>query len=114
MKLRIALLAATAGLAFSSMANAAGNPQTFAMMNQNDCFSCHAVEQKIVGPAYKDVAARYHGSHASTATIAMLAEKIIKGGNGHWNGMTGGLAMTPHPTLTVAQAEAMAKWVLAQ
>ena len=104
--------AAAAVLALSGIANAAGNPATKNMMEKSDCFTCHADGHKLVGPAYQQVAARYHG--ASAATIATLAEKVIKGGNGNWNQETGGIPMTPHPQLTLAQAKAMVKWVLAQ
>lgn len=82
-----------------------------AMMQKAGCFACHAVDHKIVGPSYKDVAKRYKGQRGATV---MLAEKVIKGGAGHWNAITGGVPMPPHPNLTKAQAEAMVKWVLAR
>ena len=108
------ILAAAAVLSLSGIANAAGNPAVKNMMEKSDCFTCHAVDNKLVGPSYKEVAGRYHGSKASAVTVAMLAQKIIKGGNGNWNQETGGVPMTPHPQLTMAQAKAMVKWVLAQ
>ena len=114
MNIQAALCAATVFLSLSGVAQAVGNPQVKAMMDKSDCFSCHAVDHKLIGPAYQEVAKRYHGKKASAATIAMLAEKIIKGGNGNWNAETGGIPMTPHPQLSKQQAEAMVKWVLAQ
>ncbi len=108
------VFAAAAVLSLSGTANAAGNPAVKNMMEKSDCFTCHALDHKLVGPSYQEVAARYHGNKASAATVTMLAEKILKGGNGNWNQETGGMPMTPHPQLTVAQAKAMVKWVLAQ
>jgi cytochrome c len=95
------------------MARAAAvpNPAIKSLMNTQGCFACHAVDMKIVGPAYAWVAYRF--AHRKGA-VAMLAHKIMAGGAGEWNPWTGGIAMPPHPTLTLAQAEAMARWVLAQ
>lgn len=82
-----------------------------ALMEQSDCFSCHAVDQKIVGPSFKDVAKRYRGKSGATA---QLADKIIKGGAGNWNAVTGGVSMPPHPQLSKEDAAAMVKWILSQ
>ena len=60
---------------------------------------------KLIGPAYKDVAAKYENTEPNRK---MLAEKIIKGGQGVW----GEIPMAPHADLTQAQAEAMAMYVL--
>lgn len=81
------------------------------LMEKSDCFSCHAVDQKIVGPSFKDVAKRYRGKSGATA---QLADKVIKGGSGNWNAVTGGAAMPPHPQLSREEATAMVKWVLSQ
>ena len=70
-----------------------------------DCLTCHKVDEKSVGPAYKDVAAKYE---ATEANISMLADKIIHGGQGVW----GTVPMTPHPDLSKADAEQMVKYVL--
>ncbi|MHB1543388.1 MAG: c-type cytochrome [Gammaproteobacteria bacterium] len=80
-------------------------------MNTQGCFACHAANMKIVGPAYGWVAYRF--AHQKGA-VQKLAHKIITGGAGEWNAWTGGIAMPPHPNLSLAQAEAMARWVLAQ
>jgi cytochrome c len=80
-------------------------------MKQQGCFVCHAVDAKIVGPAYAWVAYRYRGDKNA---VVHLADKIIHGGAGVWNPWTGGIPMPPHPNLTLAQAEAMARWVLAR
>ncbi|EQD27147.1 cytochrome c, class I, partial [mine drainage metagenome] len=86
-------------------------PAIQSQMNAQGCFACHAVDMKIVGPAYGWVAYRF--AHQKDA-VQKLAHKIISGGAGEWNAWTGGIAMPPHPDLSLAQAEAMARWVLAQ
>lgn len=98
-------------LAAPVAAFAAGSPQVKQEMTANGCFACHAVTHKIVGPAYGWVAYHYHNN---PTTIAYLARKIISGGTGYWNPWTGGVPMVPHPQLTLAQAEQMASWVMAQ
>lgn len=72
----------------------------------SDCFSCHAVDHKLVGPAYQDVAERYAGK--GDAEVKALVQKIRKGGSGHW----GDIPMTPHPQLSDADLTAMVTWIL--
>lgn len=69
------------------------------------CTSCHKEKEKLVGPAYLDVAKRYP---ATEANIAMLATKIITGGKGHW----GEIPMTPNPGVTEADSREMVKYIL--
>ena len=80
------------------------------LVNANGCFACHSVDTKMVGPSFKMVADKYRGQKGADE---MLAKKIIAGGNGHWNDVTGGVMMPPHPGMSMDQAEAVAKWVLA-
>lgn len=80
-------------------------------MSSQGCFACHAVDTKVVGPAYAWVAYHYRGD---TQAVLYLAHKIIHGGAGYWNPWTGGIAMPAHPQLSLAQAEAMARWVLSR
>jgi cytochrome c len=75
------------------------------LVAKNDCLTCHKVSEKAVGPSYQDVAAKYESTDAN---IKMLAEKVIKGGQGVW----GQVPMTPHPQLSQADAEQMVKYVL--
>ncbi len=82
------------------------------LMAGQGCFACHAIHSKLVGPAYAWVAYRYRSDVG--VAVVKLAHKIISGGAGYWNPWTGGLAMPAHPTLTLAEAEAMAHWVLAR
>jgi cytochrome c len=81
-----------------------------AMANQElaqkkNCMACHALDKKLVGPAYKDVAAKYAKDKDAAKK---LAEKIIKGGSGVW----GPVPMPANTQVTPAEAETLAKWVL--
>ncbi len=71
----------------------------------SDCLTCHKVEEKLVGPAYRDIANKYP---ANQATIDTLAAKVISGGAGNW----GDMAMTPHPALSTADAQLMVTYVM--
>ena len=82
------------------------DPATEAMMKGSDCFTCHSVNAKIIGPAYKDVAKKYR--HVPGAE-ARLVKKVRAGGSGVW----GAIPMVAHPQLSNAQLHAMVKWVLA-
>lgn len=84
------------------------NPEYQKGMNlvaQNNCLTCHQVSGSSTGPAYDDVANKYLPTEAN---IDMLAQKVISGGSGHW----GSVPMTPHPTLSMADAQAMVKYIL--
>lgn len=75
-----------------------------ALAKAKRCLACHQVEKKMIGPAYKDVAQRYHGdAHAADH----LAHKIQKGGSGVW----GEIAMPPN-NVTPEEAKTLAQWVL--
>jgi cytochrome c len=75
------------------------------LIASSDCASCHREREKLLGPAYHDVAAKYPDTPAN---VAMLAGHIIKGGAGHW----GDIAMTPHPGLSESDAKEMVRYVL--
>ena len=72
----------------------------------NDCKTCHKINEKLVGPAFHDIAVKYAG--ASDATIDTLASKVIHGGSGNW----GQVPMTPHPSLSKEDAVTVVKYVL--
>ena len=76
-----------------------------ALAKANNCMACHAVDKKLVGPAYKDVAKK-HGNNA--ADTDKLAEKIIKGGSGVY----GAIPMPANPKVSEADAKKLAAWVL--
>lgn len=75
------------------------------LIAKSDCLTCHKVEEKVVGPAYRDVAKKYANT---PGMVDSLASKIIHGGHGNWGDMN----MTPHPTLAREDAQAMAKYIL--
>lgn len=72
------------------------------------CVACHAIDKKLVGPAYRDVATKYRGDSAAPAR---LAEKVRHGGNGVW----GQVPMMPHPADRIGDDDlkAVIAWVLA-
>jgi|SRR5450830_1031124 cytochrome c len=75
-----------------------------ALAQKKNCLACHSVEKKVVGPAYKDVAAKYAGQNVT----AKLATKVMKGGAGVW----GAVPMPANPQVSQAEAETLVKWVL--
>ena len=102
MKLVPIALLATAALAISGQAAAAADGEAIA--KAKGCFSCHALDKKLVGPAYKDVAAKYKGDAKAPAA---LAAKIKAGGKGAW----GEMPMPPN-NVTDDEAKKLAAWVL--
>jgi cytochrome c len=74
------------------------------LAKSKNCLACHSVDNKIVGPAYKDVAAKYAGQKDAAAK---LADKIQKGGSGVW----GQVPMPPNQ-VTPDEAKRLATWVL--
>lgn len=76
-----------------------------ALVAASDCKTCHHTDNKIIGPSHKEVAQKYEFTEAN---VKMLAEKIIKGGQGVW----GQIPMTPHPDVKQEDAEKMARYVL--
>ena len=69
------------------------------------CLSCHGLDNRIVGPAFRDVAKRYKGQDG---VEAKLVEKLRQGGSGSW----GPLPMPPNPDLAAADASTLVRWVL--
>jgi cytochrome c len=72
-----------------------------------NCMACHAVANKVVGPAYKDVAAKYAGQKGAEDK---LVQKVIKGGSGVW----GPVPMPANPQVSEAEAHSLVKWILEQ
>jgi cytochrome c len=102
-----AILPFVCWVAVSASAEAASSeePRGEHLVKANDCTSCHAVDRKVVGPAYRDVATKYRGQPNA---VEKLAQKIGQGGSGDW----GQVPMTPHPGLTTAQLKQMVAWIL--
>ena len=75
------------------------------LLQASGCLSCHSVEEKIVGPAFKSVAAKYANDPDAIGT---LSQSIKNGSRGKW----GRMAMPPHSTLTNAELASLAGWVM--
>jgi cytochrome c len=91
----VALLALAAGPALADEA----------LARSKNCFSCHTVDKKLVGPSYKEVAVKYAGQKDA---VDKLAAKIQKGGSGVW----GSVPMPPNGQVNEAEAKKLAGWVL--
>lgn len=76
-----------------------------ALAKAKNCLACHSVDKKLVGPAYKDVAAKYKGD---AGAAAMLAERVQKGGSGTW----GQIPMPPNPQVNADEAKKLVEWIL--
>ena len=76
-----------------------------ALATAKNCMACHAIDKKLVGPAYKDVAAKYAGDKTAADK---LATKIMKGGSGVW----GPVPMPANTQVNEAEAKKLAAWVL--
>ena len=80
------------------------------LAKKSGCLACHSVATKIVGPAWKDVAAKYKGDAGARD---MMIEKIKKGGKGNWTDVTGGVPMPPYsPRVSDADIEVLADFIL--
>ena len=75
-----------------------------ALIAKSDCLTCHKTDAKLIGPAYKDVSAKYEHTEAN---IELLAGKVLKGGGGVWSPVP----MTPHPQLSLEDAKQMVKYI---
>jgi cytochrome c len=73
------------------------------LATKSGCMACHAVDKKLVGPAYQDVAKKYKASDE-----AMLIEKVRKGGKGNW----GQIPMPPNAAVKDEDLKTLVKWVL--
>ncbi len=98
------LIAVAAGLAASAALPAFAQAD---LAQKKNCMACHAVDKKLVGPAYKDVAAKYAGQ---ADAVDKLAAKVVKGGAGVW----GPVPMPANPQVTEAEAKQLVAWVLTQ
>jgi cytochrome c len=104
MKKTLAMTAALAALGFAAGAQAQGAAK---LAQSKGCLACHQVDKKLVGPAYKDVAAKYRTDKTAQAK---LVKKVREGGQGVW----GPVPMPPNSTVSEKEAETLVKWVLSQ
>lgn len=95
--------------AVASTSSAVDNPdfdKGLALAAASDCGGCHKVDERLIGPGYREIAAKY--SSKSDTVLPYLASKIIKGGSGVW----GQVPMAAHPGVSKEDATAMAKYIL--
>lgn len=97
------VLIGIAATALVSHAAFAADPMDLA--KSKNCLACHAVGNKVVGPAYKDVAAKYAGQKDAEAK---LVQKVLKGGAGVW----GPVPMPANTQVSEAEAHTLVKWIL--
>ncbi|MBB3117893.1 MULTISPECIES: c-type cytochrome [Telluria group] len=100
---RILMVGAVVVSAFASQAALANAD----LAKAKNCMACHAVANKLVGPAYKDVAAKYAGQKDAETK---LVQKVLKGGSGTW----GAIPMPANPQVSEAEARTLVKWILTQ
>lgn len=98
MKRALITLALTLSVAAPAMAD-------LALAQSKNCMACHAVDKKLVGPSYKDVAGKYAGQKDAADK---LAAKIVKGGSGVW----GPVPMPANTQVNDADAKKLAAWIL--
>jgi cytochrome c len=91
-----------AGAVFITAPAAANNEE---LAKKNNCLACHTVDTKLIGPPYKEVAAKYKSDPAAAAA---LVEKVKKGSSGVW----GQIPMPPNTTVSDADAKALVDWIL--
>jgi len=105
MKLALAALAAVtlpmAGNASAALDKAAAD----ALMKKDGCAACHAVDKKVIGPSYQDVAAKYV---AEKDAVAKLSKKVKDGGAGVW----GQIPMPPNAHIPDAEVKELVTWIM--
>ena len=96
-----------AGLLASGVTGAVNAQDAAKLAADKACLACHAIDKKVVGPAFKDVAAKYKGNAKAEA---ILVQKVLKGGVGAW----GQIPMPANASLKEDEAKLLVKWVLSQ
>jgi cytochrome c len=100
---RLALVLAAAGFFAPSLPAGASEE----LAKKHACLACHAVDKKLVGPSYKDIAAKYRSDGGAEAK---LADKVKKGSQGTW----GQVPMPPNAAVPDGDVRALVKWILSQ
>ena len=99
-------IALIAGMSATGAASAAlDNAAADAMMKKDGCSACHAIDKKVIGPAYQDVAAKYKGDKEAAGK---LVDKVKKGGVGVW----GPIPMPPNAQVPDADIKELVSWIL--
>ena len=107
MKRTFSALASTLLFAVAGLVAATPALADMALATAKNCMACHAVEKKLVGPSYKDVAAKYAGQQDA---VDKLSAKVIKGGSGVW----GPIPMPANAQVTPDEAKKLVTWILTQ
>lgn len=103
---QLTALMITGGLALSAPAYSAVDAKNAEeLMKKSGCLACHAVDKKLVGPAYKEVAAKYKDDKGAAA---QLVDKVKKGGSGVW----GQVPMPPNPQAKDDDVKVMVDYIL--
>ena len=106
MKALLLMIAAAGSLLVAAQANAVDAKAAEALAQKSGCLACHSVEKKVLGPAYKDVAAKYRGDKGAEAR---LIAKVKAGGSGVW----GPIPMPANsPQVKDADITTVVQWVL--
>ena len=101
-RILVAIAALVAGIAVATPALA-----DMQLATAKNCMACHAVDKKLVGPSYKDVAAKYDGQKDA---VEKLAVKVMKGGSGVW----GPVPMPANAQVNADEAKKLVAWILSQ
>lgn len=101
----VLLAAAAAGVTLSAGAYAADGKAAEALAKNSGCLACHTVDKKLVGPAYKDIAAKYRGQKGAEAE---LIKKVKAGGKGVW----GDIPMSPNAHVKDEDIKTIVQWIL--
>ena len=101
---KLMMIAVTAGLVLACSANAADAEKAKALAQSKNCLACHAIDKKLVGPAFTEVSKKYKGNKDAEAT---LIKKVINGGGGVW----GTIPMPPNP-VKEDESKLLVEWVL--
>ena len=75
------------------------------LAKSKNCMTCHSIDNKLVGPSFREVAKKYIGQKGVEDA---LKNKILKGGSGNW----GAVAMPPNNQISEADARSLVKWIL--
>lgn len=105
MKKSLMVIVAAMAVVFAGLANAAPDAaKAKALAQSKNCLACHAVDKKLVGPAYVEIAKKYKGNKDAEA---MMIKKVINGGGGVW----GTIPMPPNP-VKEDEAKVLVEWIL--
>ena len=97
----------TAGMVLTGLAMAGPAFADAQLARAKNCMACHALDKKLIGPSYKDVAAKYAGDRNA---VAKLAKKVREGGVGAW----GQIPMPANPQVSDEEATRLVNWILVQ